>query len=412
VTRLSEVLDEAVGAIVPAFDFDDITARVERRRRRRLRRVIVVSVAVVALVTTSAVIALRTGEGKHARVDVITPPAPLPSDVLVFDTTNGIMTVDYTRRVVAVHPLEGWRPGDQPFLSLHVGGSFVVGWEDVHATPLSSRTSVLLGRGVFVPAVEPGAVWLTSYGQVQTPTERLVDMRGRVLLEGRTPQSRYALTGAPGGLVLQGTVGLDIWDARTERITRHLGAGPAVAAPMHGSLLAWCDRCDRQLEITDLATGDTTSIAVQLDGGFLDLGRIGFSPDGSHFAVVAQPDAAAPPTVTSRVLVVDVATGRVERTLATQAQYASLAWSADSQRLYVTESGSGASGTIVRYDIATFAQDNLGAAPAGAGSFSTVLSGADAAQLPAVPQRPPSECRPGGTWIAPNGSGLACSYQF
>jgi hypothetical protein len=401
-TRLTELLDDATGTIEPAFEFSDLTSRVRDRRRRRTRRAIVASVVAVVLVA----VAVRAATRDHNKVRVVAPvPPAAPHDVLVFNSTNGIMTVDETDRIVSVHPLEGWRPGDQPFLSLHVGNSFVVGWGDVHATPLSSRKSVVLGRGVFVPAVEPGAVWLTSYGQVQTKTERLVDMQGHVLLAGRTPAS-VALTGAPGGLVLQGEHGLDIWDARSGKITRHLGDASAEAAPMHYSLLAWCDDCGRTLNITNVATGSTTTTPVHLNGRFVDILRNGFSPDGTKFAATAI-DTSSNPGLNARILIIDVATGRVLRTLDARTQYPTVAWSPDSARLYVHGDHS-----VVRYDMTTFAALSLGDAPAGAGDLATVLTAADAAQLPAEPLRTAAACQPSATWIAPNGSGLACSYRF
>jgi hypothetical protein len=403
-TRLTELLDDATGTIEPAFEFSDLTSRVRERRRRRTRRAIVASVVAVVLVA----IAVRAATRDHNKVRVVAPvPPAAPHDVLVFNSTNGIMTVDETNRIVSVHPLGGWRPGDQPFLSLHVGNSFVVGWGDVHATPLSSRKSITLGRGVFVPAVEPGGVWLTSYGQVQTKTERLVDMQGHVLLEGRTPAS-VALTGAPGGLVLQdGEHGLAIWDARTGKITRRLGTRPAEVAPMHNSLLAWCDDCGRTLNLTDLATGRTTTVPMQLDGRGLDILRTGFSPDGTKFAGITVPNDFAAPSVTSSIVIVDVATGRVLRTLETHMRYPTVAWSPDSARLYVHGDHS-----VVHYDMTTFAAESFGDAPAGAGDLATVLTATDAAQLPPEPLRSAAACYPSATWIAPNGSGLACSYRF
>ena len=201
---------------------------------------------------------------------------------------------------------------------MRVDDSFVVGWGDVYAAPFAGDTSRRLSTGVFVPATEPGAVWLTVYGQVQTPTERLVDMHRRVLLQGPTPleaSSRSAVpaeTGIPGGLVLEGTNGLDIWDARTGRITRHLGAAPATAAPAFGSLLAWYDRCQRTLELTDLARGTTRVRRTRPPREFADdeprplvLAR------GRDVAFPAWPDAAAPSGTTAKIVVVDVSTGRV-----------------------------------------------------------------------------------------------------
>ena len=263
-TDLLELLDDAVGEVEPGFGPQEIMRRV--RRRRRSRRV---AAGMVLIVLTATVVAFATLDGKTAanRVRVVSPASSTP-DVLVFDEAGGLLSVDVTTHLVRYDPIYGWKGGDPPFDSLRVGNDAVVGWGDVYAAPLSGAPATRLGTGVFVPAVEPGAVWLTSYGKVQTPTERLVDMNGRVILESPAPvqsgssSSKPAITGIPGGLVLQTSTGLDIWDARTASITRHLGTTTGSAAPAFGSLLAWCDQCNRSLELTDLASGITRSIAA------------------------------------------------------------------------------------------------------------------------------------------------------
>ena len=256
----------------------------------------------MALITvTAGVVAFAVFNGKTTahRVRVESPPSSTP-DVLVFDEAGGLLSFDVTTHVVRYDPIYGWKGGDPPFDSLRVDNDVVVGWGDVYAAPLSGAPAKKLGTGVFVPAVEPGAVWLTSYGKVQTRTERLVDMNGRVIVEGPAPiqsgssSSVPAITGIPGGLVLQTPTGLDIWDARTARITRHLGTTAGSAAPAFGSLLAWCDQCNRSLELTDLASGITRSIALTLDGASLDLSHFVFSPDGTQLAIPTTLDAAAP----------------------------------------------------------------------------------------------------------------------
>src|SRR5204862_6609968 len=106
-------------------------------------------------------------------------PPPLHDDVLVFDDGyDGVVALDVGAQIVTRRPVAGQKAGDQPFRSLLVGGRLVVGWGDVYAVPLAGGRSRRLGRGVAVPADEPGAVWLPSYGGVRTATERLGDRRG------------------------------------------------------------------------------------------------------------------------------------------------------------------------------------------------------------------------------------------
>ncbi len=378
-TLLAERLDEAVGLIEPAFDLADVKRRV--RHRRQLRRA--TGAAVIAVIVVVAAIARAGGGGTPSRVRV-RPAAPTAiSDVLVFDDTGGVLTVNLATHVATHHPLDGWRPGDQPFLSERVGDTFVVGWGDVYAAPFTGGASRHLGAGVFVPATEPGAVWLTSYGKVQTPTERLVDLRGRVLLQDAAPApAEVAVTGVPGGLAFESPTGIDIWDARSGRITRHLGNARASAAPAFGSLLAWCDRCDRTLELTDLRTGSTRHIALSLSGRTLSLSQFAFSPDGGHLALPAWPDAASAGG-TAQIVVVDAVTGTVVDQIDTRTRYASLAWSPDSNRIDIAAAS--ADGTEVRilvHDVADRTTRDLGLAPRDVGQLSAVLSRDDAARLP------------------------------
>jgi hypothetical protein len=406
-TRLPEMLDDAIRPVGFGFDIDDIAAHVARRRRARRVRAGGGVLAVVAL--AGVLVAAVIGSGRSRAPDLqIQPSTTLPGtpsasgDVLLFDATGGVLAVDMTTHIATQLPIQGWRAGDQPFQSLRVGNSLVVGWGDVHASSLDGKVSRLLGTGVFVAATEPGAVWLTSYGQVETSTERLVDLQGHVLSEGRVPAS-YAMTGIPGGLALQTNTGIDIWDARSGRITRHLGTSTGFAAPAFGSLLAWCDHCTNQLELTDVSTGTTRSVPVDLGGATLELNRVVFSPDGTRVAIPATPDAAALAGARARVVVIDVSSARVVEQIAARDRYASIAWSADSRRVYIAGSNENAGGEILVHDVRARTTADLGPSPAGVAGLSTVLSRADARLLPSPAVGSSSSCVP---------STRPCRYHF
>jgi hypothetical protein len=412
-TRIEEaVVRDLAGAPAPPP-----VERVRRgAQRRRARFWATAGVAAIAVMATAAAIA----RPRHDSSFVTVRPrvsASVPSDVVVFDDNGGLSAVDFSKRTVTHYPLGGWRAGDQPYLSLRVGNNVVAGWGDVYATPLGGGKARLLGTGIVVPAVEPGAVWLTSYGQVRTSTERLVDMRGRVLLEGATPRDASggvdtAITGAPGGLVLQTANGLAIWDARTGRVTRRLGSGPGVTAlPMAGSLLAWCEYCDRSLELTDLTSDVTRSVAVSLGGGSLVMQRyFGFSPDAEELAVLVQPDAAAPSGATAKVVIVAVATGKVTDEINTHARYAAIAWSPDGERLYIAASGSGSGGRVLVHDRRTRTTAAIGPVPDASGSIATVMTPLDAASFPKpTVVASPTTC-PGP--IRATSPRTVCTYRF
>ena len=410
-TRLPELLEEAVGDLRLDFGIDDLAPRVTRRRRARRIRIVSGLVVVVALTATVVTTTVARGRSSAPQVRVNPTVPPSSPDIVVFDDAGGILTVDVAARAATHRPIQGWRPGDQPFLSLRVADDFVVGWGDVYAAPIGSQRSRRLGTGVFVPAVEPGDVWLTSYGQVQTRTERLVDMQGRVVLQGPAPDEP-PVTGIPGGLVLDGRSGLDLWDARTGRVTRHLGTTAAPVASAFGSLLAWCDRCDRALELTDVKTGVTRSIAIALHGEPASIGGFAFSPDGAQLGVVAAPDGAAPIGVTTRVIIVNVASGAVTNEIDSSERYASIAWSPDSRRVYVAATDNGTGGELFVHDQVTNRTRDLGRLPDGAGNLSAAMTRGDYARMPSAPAGPAGACRPLGPANDLDANRRLCRFGF
>ncbi len=390
--------------------------RVRRRARRRRARIWAAGIISVIAIAACVTVGARSLE-QPSRIAV--RPAvghTTASDVVIFNDNGGVSAVNFAARTITHLPLAGWRSGDQPFLSLTVGTDLVAGWGDVYATPLAGGPTRLLGVGVLVPAVEPGAVWLTSYGDVQIPTERLVDMHGKVLLQGPTPRDSagrayVAITGVPGGLAVQTENGLGIWNARTGRITRRLGSGPGITAlPMSGSELAWCDRCDRGLELTDLTTGVTRSIAVSFNGDFLVTERyFAFSPDGTRLAIPAQPDGAAPYGATTKIIIVNVTTGKVVSQFDTRARYATIAWSPDSKRLYIAASDRGSGGRVLLHDEVTNTTRDLGSVPDRSGSFSAIITSDQAALFPTATAATADTC-PGPS--GPTTPKRPCTYSF
>jgi hypothetical protein len=415
-TGLPELLEGAVGSVEPHFTFEAIAQRIRRRRRARLR---LIATAAVIIASTATLVTISSISGHQTTNSVrVQPTAPTgASDVLMFDVNDGILTLDFRTHVAARYRLDGWRPGDQPFLTLRVGDDFVAGWGKVRATPISGGSSLLLGSGVFVPATEQGAVWLTAYGKVQTSSERLVDMNGGTLQQGKVPPGPgpgygIALTGIPGGLVLPTATGLDIWDARSGRITRHLGTSTGSAAPAFGSMLAWCDQCTHTLELTDLRTGITRSTAVATSGGSLTLDRQVFSPDGTELAVPISPDGGAPAGASTKIVFVDATTGTITDQIDTHSPYASIAWSSDSQRLYVAASNGTSGGEILVHDVGTGTTRDLGSIPPGGIDLSGALNYKDAALLPRATIGPASKCPTDQFSRSPNSYGKPCGYHF
>jgi WD40 repeat protein len=106
-----------------------------------------------------------------------------------------------------------------------------------------------------------------------------------------------------------------------------------------------------------------------------------FSPDGTHLAIPATPDAAAPAGASTTIAVVSVVTGRIDEQIDTHERYASIAWSPDSQRLYIATTSS-TGGRVLQHDLPTKTTHTAGPVPPGAGTLSTVMTHDDAAHLP------------------------------
>ena len=142
------------------------------------------------------------------------------------------------------------------------------------------------------------------------------------------------------------------------------------------------------------------------------MNRVVFSPDGTQLAIPASPDVSTPVGVTTKVVVVDVATGEITNRIDARAPYASAAWSPDSQRIYVAGTSNGGSGDLLVHDVVANTTRDLGRVLDGAGNLSTVMTRADAARMPSPPVGPAAACRPLLSWAAPDGDGKLCRFRF
>ncbi len=356
-----------------------------------------------ALVVVRDRIAARDAHDIDARVN---------DDVLIFDDGyDGIVALDIATQVVTRRPVPGQTAGDQPFRSLLVGTHLVVGAGEISAAPLAGGMSRRLGSGVAVPANEPGAVWLTSYGGVHTPTERLVNMRGTILLEGPTPRDDggpyAAAAGVRGGLVFETPDGLAIWDARTGKIVRRIGGPGSLPGPAYGSTLAWSARCATGLELTSVADARTRHVPVP-DGtaGFRSRDAT-FSPDGTRLAVPVEVDAGR-----TDVVIVDVGIAAITARLSGwSSPVVSVAWSPDGKRLYVAPAAGVApdDSRLVVYDVATETQLDIGPQPNGAAKFVVVGRDVTRGMLKHPSLVTPDACRP--PVMQPSGRTRACAFQ-
>lgn len=274
----------------------------------------------------------------------------LPSDtgdVLVFDDGyDGATFVDLDHDIAVRRNLDG-RAGDQPFRLARVGDSLVVGWGEISAAPLDGSAPHLVGEStIFIPAVEPGRLWLIDWdgGAIGAgaPTIRLVKLDGEVVFERSPPStSGPPVIAIPGGLAFQETNRLDLWDAESGRVIGSLTPGPVFPSDVHGHQIAWCESLCRSEHLTTIDGEDRN---VRLPSKRLKAfqgyeGR--FSPDGRWFAALAS-DTVGPLSETTRyrIVVIDARTGDVRKVLPWSAPggYFQGAWSPDSKRFYFSES--------------------------------------------------------------------------
>jgi len=210
--------------------------------------------------------------------------------LLLFDDGyDGLTAFDADRRLVARSTVEGQRPGDEPYSMIRVGDSLVVGWGPPHAVSIATRDATSLGEAtMFLPAAEPGRVWLIDYGNRigdHTPRVWQVDIAsGETVSDPVEMAGGYPLIGIPGGLALQTDTGLDLWYADTGQTVTLVADGPGFALDGFGDHLVWCSGYCTELRVADTSTLATEFFAAPSGHDRFLSGR--FSPSGRHLAVL------------------------------------------------------------------------------------------------------------------------------
>lgn len=269
------------------------------RRRATVRRTAVAAATVVVL----ALVVVNVARVLPGRGPTIGNPASTGADLqplttttealLVLSTDRVLATVDVDRREVDIYPLDELASGD-PLVRLAVRGMFAVfyggqrtftaglpGLELPDVYPISPADTA--GAG-FLPADGQDLVWLIrSPGGAEGPRVTLVDPTGEIVAaEEQLPAGAPVATVA-GGLVLQRSDQLLVWDAAAG-VTHTLEDGRFVPAAQD-SRVAWCGEGCTQLHVLDIDTGEELS-RMPAPAGTVFAGYAGaFSPDGSLLAV-------------------------------------------------------------------------------------------------------------------------------
>lgn len=235
----------------------------------------------------STEVAGSTGTSKPQTLSVDVPWA------LIFDDgLNGAIVVDPNLAGVQLREIEGQRPGDQPYRLELVGGSLIVGWDQIYAVDLDSGESRVLGEAtIFVKAAEPERIWLIDYpgGAIGsgTPQAWQVSVSGEALTRvAEVEPEGFPAIGVAAGLALESDSGMRIWDVREGTILGTLGSGTAHVADStfgYGSALAWCSGPCDQMHVTEIPSLDDSVFTYQAQGGFI-VGGARFSGDGRYLA--------------------------------------------------------------------------------------------------------------------------------
>jgi hypothetical protein len=267
------------------------------------------------------------------------PAAAAPGGALVVRDVfaNALTRVDVTTGRLVTVRVPQQSPGDPPYGLALAGGRLVVYGRTATfvLAPTLARPARRLGASwYFVPAAEPGRVWLALLDPHAPETRR--DLRavrevtatGRVVVPaGPRPPSPNLVAATSLGPVFQTRDALEVWDARSGRVVRRL-PGPFPVAAWR-TRLAWCREACTTIRVTDVASGRTVVLRPPAGTGFTAAYAGRFAPGGRFLAA---------PLAGGRVAVGDLRTRavRVVPRLRLAAPYAALTWSTDGRWLFAT----------------------------------------------------------------------------
>jgi hypothetical protein len=411
---LTDLLDDAVGPVVPGFHPADVLARAGRRRRSaRVRRALGAAVVVV-LVAGGGLLLARGGDRPRVTTPATTRSGVFPDHtgtVLAFDDgIDGVTLVDLDHRIAVRRVLPGQRAGDQPYRLTRAGNSLIVGWNDVYAAPLDGGRSRRLGHATYsVPADGPGRVWLVDWSGsaigVGTSTLREVDLAGHVLAQGAGPDASTGTvaSGVPGGVALETRSGVAYWNVDQRVITGRDGSGPAFVSDARAGRIVWCEGPCSSLVVHEF--GGTPPFVVIPAPSLLkafDARNARLSPDGTLLAASGGGD----------IVVFDTRTGRQQVAIGTftGSSQPSLRWSADGRRLFFNSDSYMKDTTEIGEFIVATTTVHVATVPFGGLESGVALSQRDARALLRAPLARASTCTP--PLVEPSRRTRPCGFRF
>jgi hypothetical protein len=254
--------------------------------------------------------------------------------LLLDDGIDGLTAVDPDRRLIGRSVVEGQRAGDEQYSMVRVGDKLVVGWGEPHSVDIATRQGVSLGHAtIFVPAAEPGRVWMIDSG-ARIGSEPVyvwqVDVvTGEAIHDPVPLEADRAQIGITGGLALQTESGLDLWTLEGGQVVPLESTGPGFVHDVFDNRLVWCSGDCTTLTMTNTETLETQQYPPP--NGYATFAyESRFSSDGRYLAaLVWAPEATG-------IWILDRETGltRVVSDLETHVDY--LAWAPDGDQLFAT----------------------------------------------------------------------------
>jgi hypothetical protein len=344
----------------------------EAPARARIRWGQIVGVTAAVAVAMLAIVLLAPPGQEDPAPAVTTPPTTstslamsLPAERPVFgeptgvllmldDGIDGLTAVDLDRRLAGRSVVEGQRAGDETYSMIQVGDKLVVGWAEPHAVDIATREATSLGEAtVFIPAAEPGRVWMVDsgsrIGQRQTEVWQVDVATGQALQE----PIPLEVEGGPeigilNGLALQTDNGMSLWDIESGELAVLDSDGPGFAHDSRDEQLVWCSGECTHLSVTDSSIDDRQQFDLPAPYETV-VGRSQLSPNGRYLAALLGD---AEEGVGRAIWIVDQESGASYLVDDTDTAVDFLTWAPDGDQLFATSYSYGGSSTVMwRYQI-------------------------------------------------------------
>lgn len=274
--------------------------------------------------------------------------------LLIDDGLDGLLAVDPDARLAARSIVEGQRAGDEQYSMVRVGDKLVVGWSEPHAVDIATRQAVSLGAAtIFVPAAEPGRVWMVDSGaRIGSAPVRVwqVDVVTGEAFQDPVPLEAEggAQIGIEGGLALQTDSGLNLWSVEDGQVVPLESTGPGFVHDVFDNQLVWCSGDCTILAVTNTDSLDTQELSPP-DGYDSFSYESQFSADGRYLAALIGHAGSSDAT---GIWILDRETNQTRVVSDPEAYVSFLTWAPDSSQVFATSYSYGTKRTAVwRYQV-------------------------------------------------------------